>query len=546
MPIQLRDYQSEMERGIYDAWKTHHNVLGVLPTGAGKTVLFSEIIRKEPNPVCAIAHRQELVSQISLALARDGIHHKILGPKNVVRLCIHMHKVEVGGVYYNPLSEVVVAGVDTLIRRVGKLGQWPNSVKLWVQDEAHHLLTSNKWGKAISMFPNACGLGVTATPMRADGKGLGAGHDGIFDKMIVGPNMRDLINRGFLTDYKIFSPPSDFHRENIARSETTGDFIPQAMKKEVRKSKIMGDVVSHYLRHAPGKLGITFASDVETAKEISDKFNEAGVPADVVHAKTPDRLRVEILRKFKNRELLQIVNVDIFGEGFDLPAIEVVSFARPTESYGLYVQQFGRGLRIMDGKDRAIIIDHVGNILRHGLPDAPRSWTLERRERRDTEPKTGPILRACPKCTGVYEKFYRECPYCGYYPEPVARSSPEFVDGDLCELDPATLARMRGEVAVVDMTDEQYRAQLQAKHCPPIGVASHVKRHLRNQKMQSGLRNCIAWWDKMQYDRGRGESESLRRFYHTFGIDMLSAQALPWNEAEELAHKICYEIGVME
>lgn len=893
----LRPYQAQLKAEILEAWQTKKNVLAVLPTGGGKTVLFSEIIHDHRGASVAIAHRQELVSQISLALARDEVRHRIIGPPSVVKMCVNDHMEELGRSYYDPRAQAGVAGVDTLIRRGTELSAWANSVGLWVQDECfpagtlidgvpietlcigdtvtafneatggfekrkivrtfkngapkhmvrlltkghhvlhctqghpfwtkrgwvaagdlqltdevfgyemyelreshivndgistlpiqkkwsyflstfvrlrasrrkqdaaseiarndarglhdlwktrgfkwasvasipknrarilldsvfkhlsrtsiirnnvkneseirfrkndsqqphgaggvevknasyikedrtpaegswgerartyfartdfihaffgiwfcnatrhknksvsrkcracsavlqtrswalgvkncigggrripsrattsgcekrcvsewvgldsievyernnidqpgngcddgfvynieveelhtyvangivvhncHHVLRDNKWGKAADMFPNARGLGVTATPLRADGKGLGRHVDGLFDDMVEGPSMRDLINMGFLTEYRVFAPKSDLDRASIPVSDATGDFSPVKMRAAVRKSQILGDVVKHYLRIAPNKLGVTFAPDVETATDIAQQFNLAGVPAAVVSAKTPDAERKAILRKFRRRELLQVVNVDLFGEGFDLPAIEVVSMARPTQSYGLFVQQFGRSLRLLDGKQFAIIIDHVGNVEAHGLPDAPRLWSLDRRERRKASAPDDAIpVKACPTCTAVYERVYTSCPFCGFQPVPAARSGPEFVDGDLLELDPDTLARMRGEVARVDMDKEEYRLELASKHTPKIGQLAHVKRHAFRQEAQSVLRAAIALWAGYQRALGRPDSESYRRFYFMFGLDVLTAQALGTQDALSLADKINQKI----
>lgn len=543
----LRPYQSDIKNDIYAAWNSGAvNVLAVLPTGAGKTVTFSDIIHDHQGASCAIAHRQELVSQISLALARDRVRHRIIGPKNVVKLCVNIHMAEVGASYYDPSAHCAVAGVDTLVRRVDELANWLQSVTLCVQDEAHHVLESNKWGTAFKMFPNARGLGVTATPLRADGKGLGRHADGLFDVMVEGPGMRDLINMGYLTDYRVFAPPSDIDLSAVNISQTTGDYNPQKLKVAVRKSHVIGDVVKHYLKIAPGKLGVTFATDVETATDIADQFNAAGVPAAVVSAKTPDAERIALLRKFKNRELLQLVNVDLFGEGFDLPAIEVVSMARPTQSYALYVQQFGRALRLLDGKQYAIIIDHVGNVERHGLPDARRGWSLDRRDNRSKSTKSDLVpVKTClnETCLAVYERIYAACPYCGHVTPPSARNAPEFVDGDLCELDPATLAQMRGEIDRVDMDKEVYRQELAAKHTPKIGQLAHVKRHAERQEAQAALRHSIAWWAGYQRAMGRDDSESYRRFYFAFGVDVMTAQALNTKEAIDLAGQINEHLG---
>jgi len=165
-------------------------VLLQLPTGGGKTVILARIIRETAGAVCAIAHRRELVSQISLALAREGVRHRVIGPREVVQFCARYHVEETGRSYYDASSAVAVASVDTLVAREADLRAWASSVRLWVQDEAHHVLTGNKWGLAAAMFPQARGLGVTATPGRADGRGLGRHADGVFDALVSGPGMR--------------------------------------------------------------------------------------------------------------------------------------------------------------------------------------------------------------------------------------------------------------------------------------------------------------------------------------------------------------------
>jgi len=527
----------EIKQQIYAAWNSGaRNILAVLPTGAGKTVTFSDIIHEHKGVCCAIAHRQELVCQISLALAQDEIRHRIIGPASVVRLCVNIHMQEIGTSYYDPSASCAVAGIDTLTRRSND--PWFQTVTLWVQDEAHHVLTKNKWGKAITMFPNARGLGVTATPLRADGKGLGRHADGVFDTMVLGLGMRDLINQKYLTDYRIFAPLSDIDFNDVTISKTTGEFNPDKLRKAVHKSHVIGDVVSHYMKIAPGRLGVTFAVDVQTATDIAEQFNRSGVPAEVVHAKTPDAQRIAIIKRFRNRQLMQLVNVDLFGEGFDLPAIEVISMARPTQSYPLYVQQFGRSLRPMEGKTVATIIDHVGNVIRHGLPDAPRLWSLDRRESRDTGGSDAIPVRACPACTSVYERFLKTCPFCDHTVTPAERSGPEFVDGDLLELSPEALARMRGEVDKIDMDLGDYGDWLASRNVSGVVHATNVKRHRVRQETQAVLRESIAYWAGGQRAKGRSDSESYRRFYFMFGCDVLTAVALGTTEARELTSRV--------
>ena len=408
-----------------------------------------------------------------------------------------------------------------------------------VVHNCHHIASKNTWFNAVNMFPNAKGLGVTATPCRSDGKGLGRHTDGVFDDLLVGPNMRDLINRGFLTDYRIFAPPSDLDVSSVETGRD-GDFKKPQLKKAVQESHIVGDIVSHYIRIAKGKLGITFVSDVETAVDVSAQYNAMGIPSEVVDAKTPSRVRAEVLRRFERREILQLVNVDLFGEGFDLPAVEVISFGRPTQSYGLYVQQFGRCLRIMEGKTFGIIIDHVGNVVRHGLPDKERVWSLEAREKspRMKNPEDDIPLRYCIECTQPYEKVLKICPHCGTPYVPASRSKPEYVDGDLFELSPEVLQQMRNEVSKIDEDPLQLRNRMEHAGASPIVVASATKNHRIRQETQQLLREKMAWWSAQHHMLGRSDDEIQRRFYHSFGVDILTAQSLGRPDAEKLMEKI--------
>jgi len=542
MILKSRQYQTDLETAIYNSWaEGHQNTLAVLPTGGGKTWVFSNIIKKHIGSSVAIAHRQEIVSQISLSFAKHGIYHQILAPDNVIKTINKQHIEEIGESFYHPHAKTAVAGVRTLLSRRKKLSHWFNSVTLWVQDEAHHVLRSNEWGRAAALFPNAKGLGVTATAGRADGKGLGAHADGVMLNMVLGPAPRDLINQKYLADYRIFAPPSDLDMTGV-NIGSNGDYTRPGTVKAVRKSTVTGDVIKHYLRIAPGKLGITFTVDVQTATETAALFNAAGVPAAVCSAKTPDAERVQILRKFRNREILMLVNVALFDEGFDVPGVEVICMAQPTKSFARFAQQFGRALR-PDGDKIAIIIDHVGNCMFHGLPDAPRVWTLDRRERTSkTKPSDVIPVKSCPQCTAVYERIYKVCPYCAHAPKPMARSGPEYVDGDLNELDAATLAAMRGEAVNLDMTPAEYLSTSGAGHLPHIAAMSAAKQFRLKQEAQTALRESIALWAGYQKFYGRPDSESYRRFYFKFGVDVLSAQAL--NARDALALKLVVDNSV--
>jgi superfamily II DNA or RNA helicase len=538
----------------------------VSATGSGKTVLFSKLLFDEPGASIAIAHRQELVSQISVALARNGVRHRLVGAKYgspLMRVITALHVAELGHSYLDPTAKTGVGGVDTIVRMQND--PWFNQVRKGVIDEGHHVLAENKWGKSTRLFPNARWAFPTATPGRADGKGLGRHADGLTDALVLAPGMRDIINMGYLTDYRVICPPTrDLDLSQVTISKATGDLNKDEARKAHHASKtLVGNVVEHYLRFARGKLGATFAIDVDSASKIATEYRAAGVPAEVVSWNTPDGMRTNILRAFARRELLQLVNVDMFGEGYDLPALEVVSMARATDSFSLYSQQWGRVLRLLleemykapgvwdsfsddqrraiiaaSSKPKGIIIDHVGNYIRHnGPPDQRVNWTLDRREARRGKKSDAIPIRVCVNCLAPFEAVKKRCPWCDHYEPPAARSAPEFVDGDLTELDPAVLAAMRGEIAVKD-----------GDFHPNDYIPHHANMRNRNlwterQQGQAALRNAIAWWAGVEHARGYAESESYRRFYFRFGVDVGNAQLLGAREAVELAEKVQAELA---
>lgn len=539
------------------------------PTGSGKTVITADIVREMNCAAASIAHRSELVTQKSMALAREGVVHRVIGPDSLRKDCVALHMDEFKRSFFNPGARVGVCSVDTLTNKNAKSDPWFSQVGLWDMDEAHHVLRDNKWGRATEMFPNAYGLGVTATPARADGRGLGVEADGVFEAIVQGPAMRELIDSGYLTDYRIFAPPSDVDYSEVTVT-ASGDYSPAKLRAAVHASdKIVGDVVRHYKEISMrllGRLGqgVTFAVDIEAAKEITQAFRAAGVTAEIVTADTPSLLRAQIMRRFKNKQIQQLVNVDLFGEGVDVPAIEIVSMVRKTESWPLFVQQFGRVLRLLiegglsaswgsftdaerlaliaqSEKPYGIIIDHVGNVIRHGLPDAPREDSLKSREKRSNGVSDAVPQRVCVNpdghgpgipCMRTYSRLLNCCPYCGFYPVPAERSAPAFVDGDLSELLPEVLAAMRGARAAVD------GAPRIPAHLDAMAARGLQNRHYERQQAQHALRDRMALWAGWQTYLGRDQSQSERAFWHMFGIDALSAQALGRPEAEALTAKI--------
>lgn len=532
MTITLRNYQHSIMDDIRNAWASGAKNVGlVLPTGAGKTVIFSALIAAEQGFCAAIVHRHELLSQMSLALAANGIVHDIIASKKSIQSIMAVQRMTFGRTFFSPNARVFIASVDTLLRRPSdpRYGR----VTLLVQDEAHHVLEDNKWGKAAQLFVNARGLYPTATPVRSDGRSLARAHGGVLDALVVGVSMRELIKQGYLSDYRIFAPPSDLDLSHV-KTAASGDYSPVQLRDAVKASTITGDVVNHYIRLAMGVRGITFASGIESATEILQGYRQAGVTAELITGKTDATVRANVMRAFRLGEILQLVNVDILGEGVDVPEVGVVSFARPTQSLGLYTQQFGRALRPAPRKTHAIIIDHAGNVMRHGLPDAHRQWGLDAPPRKRRDAINTVLIRVCanPACNAVYPRAKTLCPYCGQKVIYSERTAPEQVDGDLTELDDAALEVLRGEIARIDAPARP------PAHLSDLARMGLIKRHGLRQDAQNTLRQKIAQWAGCRRAEGYTDSEIYRLFFATYGVDVMSAQCLSARQALELCDQI--------
>lgn len=544
IPI-LRPYQEKLVAETYSQWdKGVQFVAMVSATGSGKSMTLTAIVAKERDRgqyVLVLAHRQELITQLSDTMGRMEIRHQVIAANKVVRFAAKQSMENHGVNYVDPNARVMVASVQSMrSEKVAELAKLGNKLTV-VQDEFHHATKKSKtWGGVLTPLLNAGarGLGPTATPCRADGQGLSRETDGYADVIVEGPSMRWLIDNGYLSQYKIYCPPTDLRLDNVETSKTTGDYKEKELKAEIGRSHIVGDIVSHYLKICPGKRGITFTVGVDTAEEVAEEYRKRGVPAVALSGRNADEERVQAIRDLKSGKILQIVNDSLIGEGVDIPAVEVVSFARPTQSYALYAQMFGRALRPFEGKSHAIIIDAVSNVLRHGLPDAPREWSLDRRERRTgkSEPST---VRVCTACAAVYERFRDACPDCGEpVPKPAQRSGPEFVDGDLYELDPDVLAQMRNEVVGARETPEAMRDRLTAQHVPMPGVMANVKRQKERLDALVKLDLKLAEWAGYRRAEGLSDSEIFRKFYLTYGVSWLEAQALKAADADKLRDRI--------
>lgn len=406
MTITLRPDQAEAVTAVRRDFAKHRRVLLQGATGWGKTVLFSYISRgvsSKNKRVVIMAHRRELLGQISRTLKLFNVKHAILDPSY-------------RGI---PTSPVVVASVFTLARR---LQHWP-APDLIVGDEAHHFTADSTWGKVVDHFPSARVLGVTATPCRLDGRGLGE----MFDTMVEGPTVAELIGMGVLTPAEVYAPPDRLSLMGIRRR--AGDYILGDLDRLMNKPRITGNAVEHYKKFAAGTRAVAFCVSVKHAHELAQQFNQHGISASAIDGKMDDWDRDHVISQFRAGTVKVLASCDLISEGFDLPAIECAIMLRPTQSLGLYLQQAGRAIRSYPGKTRTIILDHAGNTETHGMIDDVRQWTLSGGIEQRGNNGGAPRVASCPSCYAMHRPS-PTCPKCGYVYVVKSRVV-EHVDGDL-------------------------------------------------------------------------------------------------------------------
>ena len=352
--MQLRDYQQDLiDRTRQEFALGRKKVLMQSPTGSGKTVTFVHIIANaiaKGKKVLILAHRKELIEQAWRTLKKADIVAGIV----------------MAGIGENLNLSVQVASVQTLVRRLDR--PLPD-FDLIVIDEAHHT-SSNSYTTILSRFPKAFVLGVTATPCRLDGKGLGD----LFESLVHGEQISALIDQGHLVK-PIYASTEGLDLSGV--KITAGDYNKAALIDAVHTSQINGELVSHWRQFANGMQTIVFAVDCEHSREIVQAYTDAGISAAHVDGESPPDYRRHVIEKFGAKEITVLSNVNIFTEGFDIPSIECVQLARPTKSISLYFQMIGRALRPNEGKTHAIVLDHVNAFHDHGSVADPFLWELE-------------------------------------------------------------------------------------------------------------------------------------------------------------------------
>ena len=388
----LRDYQQEMIDKVVEALRQgYRKIMIVLPTGGGKTAIASELVRRsyaKQKSSIFMCHRQELLDQTYDTYGKNGIIPAFIK----------------GGRHPDYDNPMQIASVNTLIRRLDKY-RVPDIIFV---DECHHSKAS-QWAQILDWAKDAVVVGLTATPCRLDGKPL----NDMYDKMIEVVTPKQLIDRGYLVPYLYYAPSIIDTSELVSAN---GDYTKKSLESASFNVKIIGDNIEQYKKIANGKRNVVFAISRKHGQDICDRYNQAGIRAEFLDGETPDKERKRVLDRFRSGETTVLVNVDLFGEGFDLPAIEVVSLLRPTQSTALYLQQVGRALRPCPelGKKTAIILDHVNNYKTHGLPDEERAWSLNSGYQGRKRGSSSDIrIRRCPNCFYAHSPAL-VCPNCGY------------------------------------------------------------------------------------------------------------------------------------
>lgn len=424
-PQTLRSYQTGGIRQIFGAWRQGaRKVLGVAPTGSGKTSVFSWIAARVPGRVLILVHRRELAVQATRRLHEFGIDYGMI----------------LAGEVPKPYARVQVASVQTLVRRA------PPPARYVIVDEAH-LSTAETWAKILDCYPDAFILGMTATPWRLSGKPLASAYDHCL--VIATPG--ELRGLGYLCDYSGFS----YLAPDLSNVKTTaGEYNEKQSAEAMRQPAIVTNIVDQWGKHARDLSTVVFAVTVDHSKDVAAQFRAVGVQAEHLDGSTPLHIRSAILRRVEEGRTRVLCNVGVAIEGLDIPRLKCCIDANPTKSVARALQKWGRVRRPWQGI-KARIHDHAFNIKTHGLPDADRDYTL------DAEPEDPPELNRCEQCLAMYAG--PRCTACGHAEEREPAGERELVTVDTAEqfdFDSGTAAAV-AELAEVKLT---------ADDLPPVPV----------------------------------------------------------------------------
>jgi DNA repair protein RadD len=417
---ELRQYQRdviEQTKAAKAAGK--RRIIIVAPTGSGKTVIAAKVIAdavRGGGRALFLAHRRELVQQASAKLFGIGVDHGIIQ----------------AGFSPRPGEAVQVASIPTLHARAVRTAtiDLPDA-EFIIVDEAHHA-PARTYRRLLDAYPESTIIGLTATPCRGDGRGLGS----TFETMVECPPVVELIATGYLVPTKVFAPSRpDLRGVQVQR----GDYVKSQLAERMLDRRLVGDIVATWHRLAEGRKTVVFATGVEHSVFLRNEFRASGVAAEHIDGSTPAAERDDILRRLSSGAIDVVTNCMVLTEGWDQPDVSCLVLARPTKHRGLYLQMVGRGMRPAPGKTDVIVLDHAGAVFEHGFAEDPVSWTLDPDERaanpaHAARGKHGaPALRTCPECKAVRLEG-RPCEVCGWQPRPKPKPV-EVAEGDLAAVD---------------------------------------------------------------------------------------------------------------
>lgn len=476
MTFALRDYQQDAVDDIRAAFARQiRAALLVLATGAGKTVCFSYIAKsaaKLGRSVLILAHRDTLIKQASRKLYEYDVHHGII----------------MAGMTPDPTAPVQVASVQTMVRRIKKFRY---HFDLIVVDEAH-LSAANTYREVIAAFPNARLLGVTGSPCRLDGKGLGVEAGGLYEELVQGISIRDLVDRKFLVKPKVYG--SAMHVDLSGVRMSGGEYNAQDLEAAVDKAELIGDAVDHYQRICPGVPAVAWCASVKHSKHVAEQFNAAGIPAIVLSGESTSDERDRGLADLAAGRVKVIAFAQLLIEGVDCPAIGCVMLLRPTMSLASYLQVIGRGLRPFGDKEFCFVLDHAGLTFKHGFADDDREWSLEGVKKKKGKKKAVEQvqMRQCEACYHCHLPA-PVCPNCGN-PYPVAERTPNQVDGELQEITPEMRAAAQKEQRIVQGRAKTVDELMKATGMSRFRAQAIVTARAEKDALHDGLvRDLRAW-----------------------------------------------------
>ncbi len=450
MTFALRPYQAEIieqARALIRAGG--RSILLQAPTGAGKTALCAHMLgtaAARGQQSWFVVHRRELVKQSARTFHAVGIPHGIVA----------------AGFPGDNHQPVQICSVQTLAQRHARMAR----PRLIVWDECHHVAAAS-WAQIHQAYPDAIHIGLSATPERLDGTGLQAW----FKQIVLGPSVSWLIEQGYLARYRLFAPSLP----DLGGVHTRmGDFVRGEAAAVMDKPSITGDAVAHYRKLAAGKRAVVFCTSVEHSQHVAESFRLTGIRAEHIDGCIDNQMRDEIIGRFEQGQTQVLCNVELFGEGVDIPGIEVAILLRPTQSLSLFLQQVGRALRPAPGKTEALILDHAGNALRHGLPDDEREWSLEgAKKKRRAKDKDDVPVKSCPRCFAVVRSLVQRCA-CGHVWMPQGRVVEEQA-GELIEVDASMVRRQKlCEQGAAKSLDDLIRLGAARGYRNPRAWALHV------------------------------------------------------------------------